>query len=164
MAAKTCARCKETKDELDYFKVCGGKSLRTICKECSKFHRRTYTTKNRARLTAQVKEKNNRFKREGVELLGNKCQRCNILFHMSAMDFHHVGAKDGRQIAAKGWSNFLKEIDKCVLICSNCHKYIHNEDKTFTNDIKAKLLLNEITLDEAKLLTLTHMKDTYVNP
>ena len=46
------------------------------------------------------------------------------------MDFHHLDAKtkefgislDG---ITRSWDRVLKELDKCVLVCSNCHREVH---------------------------------------
>lgn len=48
---------------------------------------------------------------------------------MRALKFHHKDpAKKDFSIAGnhcRAWSVVVKELDKCVLVCSNCHDEIH---------------------------------------
>ena len=66
-----------------------------------------------------------------VEYLGNKCNLCGYNKCFAALEFHH---KDGQKkdfgLASRGltrsWETIKRELEKCVLVCSNCHKEIHN--------------------------------------
>lgn len=46
-----------------------------------------------------------------------------------ALEFHHYkGSKKfniGKSIAVKSWSTVRKELKKCELLCSNCHRVEH---------------------------------------
>lgn len=61
---------------------------------------------------------------------GNKCQCCGYDNYIGALEFHHV---DPQQkdfgVASKGythsWDKVKQEIQKCVLVCANCHREIH---------------------------------------
>lgn len=55
------------------------------------------------------------------------CADCGGQFHPCAMDYDHVkGAKlmSVSSLVARGqpWSLIQEEIDKCELVCSNCHR------------------------------------------
>lgn len=44
------------------------------------------------------------------------------------LDFHHINGKKENNIAdASGWSmdRLMSEINKCVLVCANCHRLLH---------------------------------------
>jgi hypothetical protein len=61
---------------------------------------------------------------------GSKCQCCGYNKHVGALEFHHIDpSKKDFGISAKGytrsWENVRKELDKCVLVCANCHREIH---------------------------------------
>ncbi len=63
-----------------------------------------------------------------VKKLGGKCAMCNGVFHNAAFDFHHI--KDKTKAIASMFFNsseekILKEIEKCILLCSNCHRTHH---------------------------------------
>ena len=69
-----------------------------------------------------------RVKLKLVEYKGGKCENCGYNTCIDALEFHH---KDPNEkdftISGKSWSfEKLKiESDKCILVCSNCHKEIH---------------------------------------
>lgn len=52
---------------------------------------------------------------------------------MTALDFHHVNPEDkklniSRHVhAGRSWlsQGFIDELNKCVLLCKNCHAEVH---------------------------------------
>jgi len=67
-----------------------------------------------------------------LEYKGGVCVRCGYDKCVDALEFHHTNS-DGKDftIAGKSWSfeRLKKEADKCILVCSNCHKEIHFEER-----------------------------------
>ena len=58
------------------------------------------------------------------------CQRCGYNLHPSALDFHHVGDDKENNMArmvhsATTMKEVTDEIDKCIVLCSNCHRIEH---------------------------------------
>lgn len=54
--------------------------------------------------------------------------------HPACLDFHHVG--DDKEITVSnavkdGWSieRVMREIQKCILLCANCHRKLHYAEK-----------------------------------
>jgi predicted HNH restriction endonuclease len=48
--------------------------------------------------------------------------------NVAAFEFHHhKGEKDFNigNVANKSWGSIAKELQKCVLVCSNCHRIEH---------------------------------------
>ena len=75
-----------------------------------------------------VTEKRIRIKSKAVSYLGGKCKVCGYSKYQGALEFHHkdplkkdfiIGA------AIKSWTKLKEELDKCDLLCSNCHKETH---------------------------------------
>ena len=64
-----------------------------------------------------------------VEYLGGKCSICGYNKEISALDCHHNDGKEKEfSICNRRSSNIntLKsELDKCILLCSNCHRERH---------------------------------------
>jgi len=65
-----------------------------------------------------------------VDLKGGGCQVCGYNKCISALEFHHVDEKDkGFDLSTRGltrsWEKIKNEIQKCILVCSNCHREIH---------------------------------------
>lgn len=70
-------------------------------------------------------------KKRAVEYKGGNCERCGYSRCLSALQFHHIdpSKKDfspgGNHSVA--WSRMQLELDKCALLCSNCHIEVHAE-------------------------------------
>jgi len=66
-------------------------------------------------------------------LKGGKCENCGYSKCDKALEFHHVNEKDKKfnisrrssKNLKKGWTEFIEEINKCVLLCANCHREAH---------------------------------------
>lgn len=74
-----------------------------------------------------------RKKIELVEYKGGKCEKCGYSKCIDALDFHHVDPNEKDfTIGGKSWSfdRLKNEVDKCILVCANCHREIHSEIKT----------------------------------
>lgn len=76
----------------------------------------------------------NRIKENRQRLLslnGRKCSRCGYCECDEALNFHHLDPKtkkfqlSGRALQDHGWHEILEESKKCILLCSNCHIYMH---------------------------------------
>ena len=76
----------------------------------------------------QVVSWRKRTKEKLVKYKGGKCQGCGYDKYIGCLDFHHVDPTQ-KDIAISGatisFERLKKEVDKCVLVCSNCHGEIH---------------------------------------
>lgn len=65
-----------------------------------------------------------------VESKGGKCQVCGYNKYLGSLSFHHLD-ENGKSfdLATKGltrsWKRIKEEVDKCILVCENCHREIH---------------------------------------
>jgi hypothetical protein len=81
-------------------------------------------------LKAAVTKRRKKLKEMAIEYKGGKCICCGYNKCPGALEFHHTDP-DGKDfsISNKGvtrsWEKIKKEIDKCVLVCANCHREIH---------------------------------------
>lgn len=86
-------------------------------------------------------------KREIINEFGGKCCKCGYDKNMAALEFHHFGDKDFsidlRKFSNTSLIKLRKELEKCILLCSNCHREIHNPDLTL-NNVDELMLQNEI--------------------
>lgn len=68
---------------------------------------------------------------------GNKCAICGYDRCLEALDFHHVDSETKLFNISNGetrdWSKTVTELNKCILICSNCHREVHNGITTISN-------------------------------
>lgn len=87
-----------------------------------------------------VNKRKNKIKKLLVEYKGGKCQipSCRYNRSMRALKFHHLNP-DEKDFGVSGnhchsLELLKKEVDKCILVCGNCHDEIH--DGIITIDIK----------------------------
>ena len=70
---------------------------------------------------------------------GGKCQICGYNKNISALEFHHRNPKekyftlDIRAFANKRLNLIKVELEKCDLLCSNCHKELHHPQLNISN-------------------------------
>lgn len=63
---------------------------------------------------------------------GGKCEICGYNKNLSAIDFHHLDpSKKEFKVDIRSFSNNSKskisiELEKCTMICANCHREQHN--------------------------------------
>jgi hypothetical protein len=69
------------------------------------------------------------FKLNCVNYRGGKCEKCGYNKCISALDFHHKNPEekdyDISSFRHKHWSLVKPELDKCDLLCRNCHAELH---------------------------------------
>ena len=78
-----------------------------------------------------VKRIQRRKKRFAVEAFGGKCEVCGYDKCLNALEFHHIEGKMEKPsyiIMRWSWERAQKELEKCMLLCSNCHRELHYLD------------------------------------
>ena len=82
----------------------------------------------------QIDSFSKKFK--AIKKLGGKCERCGE-DNFFKMDFHHIESdskeNNFNDIKYLKWSTIEKEIDKCGLLCKNCHMELHYNDSNSKN-------------------------------
>lgn len=79
----------------------------------------------------RVAEQRRKNKRKLVAHFGNKCKLCGYNKCIAALEFHHLEKDDksfslGQKGLTKSFDNLLKEANKCILLCANCHREVEN--------------------------------------
>lgn len=77
-----------------------------------------------------VAKRRKKIKQMAIEYLGGHCQICGYDRCVAAMDIHHrdPSLKEfglAQHGLTRSWERTRRELDKCVLICANCHREIH---------------------------------------
>ena len=82
----------------------------------------------REELIRAVAKRRRKIKLLAIQYKGGKCQVCGYNKYPGALDLHHIDGQKSFGIADKGytrsWETTKKELDKCVLVCANCHREI----------------------------------------
>jgi len=81
-------------------------------------------------LIAVVRKRRRKIREMALKYKGGKCERCGYSQCLEALEFHHIiSSKKDFSISSRGytrsWSRVKEELDKCVLLCANCHREAH---------------------------------------
>ena len=111
-----CSKCKKNKPRSEYFNSqLKRRDIRSLmCKQCSNDY---------------FAQKGIDMKKRAIAYKGGKCEDCGLSWHYAVYHFHHLDPKlkdkNMGGMRTCGWIRIKKEIDKCVLLCSNCHVLRH---------------------------------------
>lgn len=115
---KYCYHCETIKNRNDFYpKYQKGKDLQHQCKVCA---------------NKQKVERGKLNKLRMIEYKGGKCELCSLNLknsHPAVFDFHHKNPKekdlDFNGVKYWRWEKIICELDKCMILCSNCHRTEH---------------------------------------
>lgn len=86
----------------------------------------------KAYLIDAVRKRRKKVRQMSIKDKGGKCQLCGYDRCMVAMEFHHLDSS-GKDfsISQKGytrsWKKVKEELDKCIMLCANCHREVHSK-------------------------------------
>ena len=117
MEFKKCSMCGEEKPLTEFAIRNKSKGIyRANCRKCQAGYasKRYYENKE---ILDNTKE-------------GKCCARCGYNECIEALDYHHIDANTKIGTVARLLTHYnaqdgLKEIEKCILLCANCHRYFH---------------------------------------
>jgi len=141
VASFKCSKCKEVKDYNHFHKDSSGpRGYAYYCKSCANTSARHHHNKkakdkewiNTRRRTTN--EKHRQAKLKAIQYLGGQYYDCKKEYPSYVYDFHHVDGStklDNPSRVLRGdWESAKVELDKCVLLCSNCHRGRHFSDSS----------------------------------
>lgn len=77
---------------------------------------------------------------DAIDYMGGKCADCGGTFHYSQYEFHHLDPStkeyNWSKMRLRTLSSMRAELDKCVMLCANCHRFRHWGDRGLEEDIK----------------------------
>lgn len=129
---RTCSKCKCEKEVSEFHKTKSrADGLSVWCKECQKNHKKQHYQSYKEKYLTNNYERRKWFynlKR------GLKCSRCGF-DHPAALDFHHKNNESKEFNISKQYhgnpymkEEILKEIEKCEVLCANCHRIEHSKN------------------------------------
>jgi hypothetical protein len=78
-----------------------------------------------------------------VEYKGGACQFCGYRDHWAALTFHNLDPRLKRFTLAGSHGRKLEtlreEIDRCILVCANCHDELEDGARSVPLDIAARI-------------------------
>ena len=118
---KKCPRCREIKSLGEFYNRRGKVGGSVYCKPCSNLEKI---------------ERQRAFKTKCVDYKGGECEKCGYDACFYAFHFHHINPEykefEISKARSQAFTNKIKkELDKCQLLCSNCHSEIHYEQRKY---------------------------------
>ena len=91
--------------------------------------KRTYKDR-REYLIRAVHKRRKKIREMAVDYKGGQCEACGYNSCLDALEFHHrdPNGKDfsiSQRGHTRSWEKVRAEIDKCLLLCANCHREVH---------------------------------------
>jgi 5-methylcytosine-specific restriction endonuclease McrA len=83
-------------------------------------------------LIKAVYARRKKLREMAIAYKGGKCEICGYIKCIDALEFHHIDpAKKDFNISNKGytrsWDRVKAELDKCMILCANCHRELHSK-------------------------------------
>ncbi|MCT0253010.1 MULTISPECIES: hypothetical protein [unclassified Synechocystis] len=164
MDSKTCTKCHKTKPLFEFHRDARLKTgFTSRCKVCTCEYKRAYYESEEGKAKVKAYNQRNAKRRSEYSRLysqkyrdsqfknqrklefclykGGFCSECGFEATedtIAAFDFHHINPSEKEYTPSDMLmlrkDKVFKELDKCVLLCSNCHRILHHRQ------YRAKLL------------------------
>jgi hypothetical protein len=127
-----CAQEKNLADFYPYKSPWSGKQMWTRrCKACQAIARRTGRELTKDWHNSEATRRRYAMKSKAVDYKGGQCFDCLGVFSLCVYDFHHLDPTEKEvspgNLLGRKWENIVPELDKCVLLCANCHRIRHHD-------------------------------------
>jgi hypothetical protein len=130
MNKKKCCMCQEEL-AVSLFKKNSRRpdGLQSQCIDCQRAYRKAHYEKNKQKYIDKATDWRKAFREWWEEYRSQfSCQECGEN-HPACLDFHHEDDNKEANISAMSFSGnkekLLKELEKCICLCSNCHRKLH---------------------------------------
>lgn len=108
-----------------------GVSESTVKNKVTNKHVKLTEDEKKKKNYSKVKKHRLKIKTMAVDYKGGSCVICGYKKCLRALEFHHINPSEkdfGISAYSKlSWDIIKPELDKCILVCSNCHAEIHDE-------------------------------------
>jgi hypothetical protein len=118
---KTCSRCKVEKPRAEF-------ANNGYCKPCNREYGKENYQQNKERYFAQAKKRDEQLDRLIVERKSKPCGDCGVQYPPYVMDFDHLEGEAKKfnishmRRRRMAFEKIEAEMDKCEVVCSNCHR------------------------------------------
>lgn len=130
---KMCTKCKKFLQLKNFHKKKAGKfGVDSICKKCILIRANKYRITPQGKINYQKAANKSYQKHKQIlhQLKINGCAICGYDKCLTCLEFHHINPKDKKfciGIGTIGKKDFIIELNKCILLCANCHKEMHQK-------------------------------------
>lgn len=121
---KICNKCSIEKPFTEFHKR--GKGYQSVCKQCKAVYSKSYYTDNAESCKASRKRVAQEYLKWYADLKRSPCTDCGIEYDPVCMQWDHLPeyekvASLGTLLSLHNKAKILEEIQKCELVCANCH-------------------------------------------
>ena len=78
-------------------------------------------------------------KLKAIEYKGGKCERCDYDKYPDVLEFHHRDPEEKEanwtKMRLRSWDKIQQELDKCDLLCANCHREVHIQMRCLSSSV-----------------------------
>jgi len=127
MNSKVCSTCSKNKLISEFSQRTNGKS-HGVCKSCHNNYNRQHYQRNKDLYITKAKKRTVKQRKIQRELLAEiksvPCKDCGVRYPSYVMQFDHKSNKHfniSDCIGQVGWNTMKAEIEKCDVVCANCH-------------------------------------------
>ena len=109
------------------FQIVGSNTTRKYCYDCSP----TFSKKDKNSHIKRQTQFRRAMKLKAVDLKGGKCSICGYSKSVAALQFHHNNPSEKEfnfNCSYISWERYRKELQKCILLCANCHAELHSKE------------------------------------
>lgn len=97
---------------------------------CANCHRLRHAAHDLHSTGGAVVDYRRRLKVRAADHMGGRCFGCDREGPAALFDFHHMEAADksfgiGQDGIPRSWDKVVAELEKCVMLCANCHREVH---------------------------------------
>ena len=128
-----CIKCKETKLRKEFY-LKGGQDGKphSYCRKCG---------------LENVLMQQRKVKAKAILYKGGSCNICGYSKYTGALEFHHLNPDEKDfsigQSNVRIWSKLQPELDKCIMLCANCHREMH-ASLISLKDMKPEFCINGV--------------------
>lgn len=112
-------------------------------KEKQRGYSKKHYAKNAAKIRAATKKTKDNFKQKWKDFKATlSCLECEAN-HPAILDFHHIDPEMKNESVHKlinsgSYKKALEEVQQCVVLCSNCHRVYHYNERQKAKEMGAE--------------------------
>ena len=138
METKICGAClvelPATKEYFAERKLKTKITLQWQCRKCQKEYRKKHYENNKLKYINKAKQHRKKAVDNFIDFKKTlSCSKCSEK-RWWVLDFHHLDPTKkeknlSNMIRSNSFKSVLQEIEKCIVLCSNCHRDLHYQEK-----------------------------------
>jgi hypothetical protein len=127
LSQKVCSKCKVSKTVADFnFRYRATGERLPYCRECGKELTKSHYRRNKRQYIARSLRSNAKRREYMRQVKSCPCADCGVQYPYYVMDFDHREGEEKsfemNRVSRVTLGALKKEIDKCDVVCANCHR------------------------------------------